>query len=492
MSICIERKDAEYIIGTIRNAITMAGREPTKRKTEVISAPRVRESKGGPYDATNEDVEYYKLLISFNKKLLSCGNELFVRTVSNVIPNTIMVLEKMFECSNVLPEDEKSREINAYLLNASTSYQKRLVDILNYRPEADGSIGRLMRAFNVTDKRSEFCVGVLAQLQQFYRDLNRDLSRYNLTSSTFINPCGFMRNGKFVPIEKIIRTVNYYAKEIIDDYYTMYNGYIFYAYIAGAPVPKSVIRVVRMMFYYAGSMLCGLASSGLASLFFTIRKTFAGSSEEMIAMLNQQIDKTSLLESLIKVICKSLYMFSGRSKLSASIIRDITGLLNQRERYLTRYQPVEEKTAMKQFVDKIETKIMGRVPRPIRGFIEKQQRSGEFRSVVPALIPLALYTNMGTMTQLNNMVKYYNPFDPKKVAPQSLKNIWNMDWKEVIYREGKTKGKSYLVKFNKKTALLSSIYMAALYSEDLNYYLDQLPIYPKEYNEFLLSTGSTE
>lgn len=387
----------------------------------------------------NAFVENSKTMSKFMRNLSSCGNDDFTIQVAQIIHKTMIILQNLYIC---VESSELEGADLSELEGMDQKYKKRLIDIME------------------TKKEKKYCETIKKEIDKFYVDFNKDLEPFQLNSDKLDKTCGYIDSkGQFQTFRHIIEDLSLESKKIMDDYYVLYNGLVFYAYLGGLPINKNLYVVVHSIFNFCGSMACKLTTAQMASTFTRFVRYFSD--------IDFPIEENFvMLESLISYICKTNDLYSKTySKLKRGnfefgdfmqITKNIDDILKKRDEYLKVDETTKEKLFPDMLVEKVEKQIVKRLPLPPSLQAKAKEYMGDpyYQSVFFALSSV---TDKKGVSQFSKFIKYYNPLMSTKQTALH-KRLMERDFQTIFYKKGKG-NQSYFFKLNGRNAFIGLAWM---------------------------------
>lgn len=200
------------------------------------------------------------IMIEFISKLTRCKNKDYSTIINNNFKIAIKLLYNIELCS--IPNsssDLRQQQLEQLdiLKNISKIYQQKLIKILTNKEE------------NI----QTFCITSFNSIKIFFKELQQELQQVNLSPQTFIGTCGRIENGVFIDSLSDLEENWQEIKETnveIDKYYILYNGFIYYNYLAGNEQSNwkdTITKVIHTVFLTLGTYTCNIAKySGVQTL----------------------------------------------------------------------------------------------------------------------------------------------------------------------------------------------------------------------------------
>lgn len=441
-------------------------------------------------DNSLEDTEksnfigYSDLISTFVKNISLCNNPEYSLLVGKLVTNTIIVLQNMYICAMSVNISEEKHNKNE-LLDIEKKYNKELKDIMLIKPIKKSTILGHMSGKNIY---SDYCNNITKKINDFYKRLNEDLKTIKYNYEDFLKTCVYEGvDGKPQDYKNILEDISVQSNKVLNDYYTLYNGYIFYAYMNGVPISKNIIIAIQTIFYFCSNYICNLAKSQIVSLFFKLKTTLSKNlNTDQLNELNNNLKNTNFIENLISFICKTITLYqntykqikSGNATLSTitSITENIDKIIDKRNqviKFLDKPTP-EVKSDFEIFEDKfkkrIERQVISKLPVPVsaRDYI----KSGLENPMNQALaVAIASSVNNKGMKQVNQIINYYNPLSVKSTPSALHKKLWNRDFLSILYKSERS---AYIFKPNPRTFLLGSTWIMLTNMSSINKFMNQV------------------
>lgn len=440
-------------------------------KKDVVSMIKILEGalKNQNINRKQNFVDYSKTISTFLNNLSLCKNKNYTQQIGKIVHKSIIILQNLYICV----ESAKLEGIQLKeLVGVDQEYKKRLIEILK------------------TPKKDEnYCKIIKNSLDMFFADFNKILEPYKLDSVKLEKTCGFQNtDGEFTTFRQIIEDLSVESKEIMDDYYVLYNGIIFYTYLGGLPITKNLYVVAQTIFQFCGALACKLSSAQLVSI---CRRFVQALSGEEIKIQ----DHFTVLESLISFICKTTDIYSrSYMKLTEGdfefddfvlIVKNIDGILQRSDKYYklkSKYsdeirKKIKEdivmdknKNIMSNQINKINKKVQERIVRnlPIPETM-KPSFVQTFDNPLNQALAVAVVssTDKKGMAQARKILSYYNPLVTTKMSALH-KRVNDRDFEALFFQKG---NKSYVFKPNGRTAFLGFTWMLTSNLVKLSEYL---------------------
>jgi hypothetical protein len=360
----------------------------------------------------------------------------------------------MYICgSSAVAENELSVE----LLRLERKYKDKLFNLLQFKsPDRT-----LFRKF-VETERTMFCKSIVVEINNFYKELNQELNEYStslfgdyneLNATNFLTACSITNEatGEEISLKELMNNLSVESSAVMKSYYTLYNGYIFYAYLGNSPIPENALFVIQTMFYLIGSTFCSLGTSAMVSMFFNIQSSLTrNNTEEGQKYMKSRIEDVAFVESIIRLICNTvkLYeqvgtnLYKGNFEISdaSKMMKNLNNLLNKRDKIYEKYIKEEPKspTAMQEIAHNIsrmgEDRVVRLFPREKQSRVRDQLKKGVIYQI--PLVAAASVVHRGTFTQTNAIIRFYNPYIPTTTTPKILERMWKGDMTTILATPG--------------------------------------------------------
>lgn len=429
-------------------------------------------------------IKYSNIISTFVKNISLCNNPEYSILIGQLVTKTIKVLQNIYVCAMSADISADQNNNKNELLDIERKYNKELKDIMLIKPIKKSTILGAMSGKNIY---SDFCNNITKKINDFYNRLNEDLKTLKYNYEDFLKTCVYEGvDGEPQDYKNMLEDISVQSNKVLNDYYTLYNGYIFYAYMNGVPISKNIIIAIQTIFYFCSSFICTLAKSQIASLFFKLKTTLSKSlGEDELKELNDNIKNTNFIENLISFICNTINLYqntykqikTGNVTLSTitSITQNIDKIIEKRNQVIKFLDQPEPKSKSEievfehKFKKRIERHVISKLPVPVvtRDYI----KSGLENPMNQALaVSLASTLNKKGMRQVNHIVNYYNPISTVTKPSVLHKKLWNSDFSSILY---KSERQAYIFKPNPRTFLLGSTWIMLTNMSAINEFINQ-------------------
>lgn len=458
MSINISTQNAEYIVTNMKNYINSErlNKQVAKRIITIISPPQDNKYHEDNYLFSHV---YFEILNDFMSKFQECVSDNSIKFISDInvlVINTFTFLQNIYLCSVI----QKDSNLKSFTYNLSR---------------------QLILLLKIDEDRTAFCTTITDRLKNYYNNLTIQLSNLGYTISSVYSNCDKISGDTVLTNENI---------DMLNNLYTLYNGYIFNSYLAGIPMPISIVKAIQSIFLMVSSFPCETSSTTIIQII----KKLLGKKAVNIDLYQD------LLKNMIEYICMTERIFLSPEDEDDKLLHDelydtIIKSTTDEYKYDPVFQPIENLFSKNQYVDEdeykntleesIHLKILRRIKRADK-YIKKRIPYDELveSGINPWLItPLLVTTNTQTYKQLKYIYQYYSPLCRRSRPTKVLKLLWERDFKNLIYDPLKRRDQVYLAKFfNYKMVFALSI-VATVENADEIHELFTRKEYTKKYME---------